>query len=77
MLLQIATGTTVSDTVTVDVHIELLPFTSVTVIVTVFAPMFAQVNVLGLTTKLARPHASLDALLTASESILTLPVLFN
>jgi hypothetical protein len=77
MFLQMAAGLMVSDTVTVDVQIELLPFTSVTVIVTVFAPMFAQVNVLGLTTKLARPHASLDALLTASESILALPVLFN
>jgi hypothetical protein len=70
MFLQLATGTIVSDTVTVDVHIELFPFTSVTVIVTVFAPMFAQVNVFGLTTKLAIPHASLDALLTANESIL-------
>jgi hypothetical protein len=77
MFLQIATGTTVSDTVTVDVHIELFPFTSVTVIVTVFAPIFAQLNVLGVTTKLARPHASLDALFTANESILALPVLFN
>jgi hypothetical protein len=39
--------------------------------------MFAHVNALGVTAKLAIPHASLDALLTANESILTRPVLLK
>ena len=58
-------------------QVELLLFTSTTVIVTVFAPMFAHVNALGVTAKLAIPHASLDALLTANESILARPVLLK
>ena len=66
-----------STTVTVDVHVELFPFTSMTVIVTVFAPMFAHVNAVGVTAKLAIPQASLDALFTAKESIVRLPVIFN
>ena len=58
-------------------QVELLPFTSTTVIVTVFAPMFAHVKLVGVTAKLAIPHASLDALLTANESILTRPILLT
>jgi hypothetical protein len=77
MFLQIATGATVSNTVTVDVRVAVFPFTSVTVIVTVFAPMFAQVKLLGLTAKLAIPHASLEPLSTASESMEAAPAPFN
>jgi len=77
IFLQTAVGAIVSTIVTVDIHVELLPFTSTTVIVTVFEPMFAHVNVLGVTAKLAIPHASLDALFTARESIVRLPVLFR
>jgi hypothetical protein len=47
MFLQMAAGTTVSETVTVDVQIVEFPEASVTVNVTVFAPMFAHVNELG------------------------------
>ena len=43
--------------------------------VTVFAPRFEQVKLLGLTAKLAMPHASLDALFTAKESMLAFPLL--
>ena len=77
IFLQTATGANVSNTVTVDVHVEAFPFTSVTVIVTVFAPMFAQVKLLGLTAKLAIPHASLEPLSIASESMEAAPAPFN
>ncbi len=43
-------GATLFSTVTVAVHVDTFPFTSVTVSVTVFAPSSAQVNVLGSTT---------------------------
>jgi len=77
MFLHNAVGATVSATVTVDVQTVELPDASVTVIVTVFTPIFEQVKLLGLTTKLAIPHASLDPLFTANESIVRLPVLFR
>ena len=40
----VVTGETVSDTVTVEVHVEVFPLVSVAVKVTVFAPRSAHVN---------------------------------
>jgi len=75
--LQIGVGDIVSNTVTVELQTAELPDASVTVIVTVFAPIFAHVKLFGLTAKLEIPHASLDALFTDNESIVRLPVLFK
>ena len=77
MFLHTAVGATVSATVTVDVQTVELPDASVTVIVTVFAPIFAHVKLFGLTAKIAIPQVSLDPLFTANESIVRLPVLFR
>jgi hypothetical protein len=74
IFLQYATGADVFNTVTVAVLVELFPCTSVTVMVTVFAPELAQVNAFGDTEKLAIPQASEEPLFTANESIATLPV---
>ena len=51
-----------STTVTVDVHVDTLPLASVTVNVTVFAPVFVQSNALGLTL-IVYEQLSLDPLL--------------
>jgi len=49
MLLHLATGLTLSSTVTVLLQVETLPLLSVTVRVTVFGPILAQVKLFGLT----------------------------
>src|SRR6185503_14790264 len=74
MFWQTAVGATSSFTVTVAVQVELLPFTSVTVSVTVFGPTLAQVKVLGVTLRLAMPQASLLPLFTWAAVIVALPV---
>ena len=53
-----AVGAILSSTITVDVQLALLPFTSVTVRVTVFGPISAQVKFSGLTEILAIPQLS-------------------
>src|SRR4030042_2060194 len=71
---QTATGEIVSITVTVAVHWSVLPLLSVTVRVTVFAPISAQVKSVTSRTMLAIPHASLLPLLISAAVIVTLPV---
>ena len=71
---QIAVGATLSSTVTVAVHVLELPFTSVTVKVTVFGPTSAQVNELGLTESDAIPQASVEPPSTSAAVMDALPV---
>jgi hypothetical protein len=61
----------VFNTVTTEVEDELLPLTSVTVIVTVLTPELIQENELGETENEAMPQLSVEPLLTAKESKLT------
>jgi hypothetical protein len=74
---QIATGATLSSTVTVAVQVLLLPLTSVTVKTSVFAPTSEQTKADWLKLKLAIPQASLLPLFTAAAVVLPLPVLSN
>src|SRR5258708_1103198 len=59
MLLHLATGLTLSSTVTVLLQVETLPLLSVTVRVTGLGPTLAQVKLFGLTLLEARPQAAL------------------
>jgi len=77
MLWQSAVGGVTSLTVTVAVQVDEFPFTSVTVSVTVFAPIFAQVNDEGETLMLAIPHASELPLLTCATVMVTFPAAFK
>ena len=70
---QLATGGTVSSTVTVAPQEETLPFTSVTVKVTVWLGTSAQVNVLSSKEMLAIPQASLEPLFTLLAEVVPLP----
>ncbi len=74
---QFATGFTLSSTVTVLVQVEELPFTSVTVRVTVLAPTFAQVKEVGEAESEAIPQASVLALLIAEAAMVTEPPAFR
>src|SRR5688572_31859218 len=56
------TGRILSSTVTFALHVEVFPFTSITVRITVFIPRFIQLNVIGDTLMDAIPHASLEPL---------------
>ena len=62
--MQLTTGLIKSSTVTTAVPVETLPFTSVTVKVTVLFPTSAQLNIVELTVTLAIPTLSDDPLLT-------------
>ena len=53
-----------SATVTLLVQVELLPLLSVTVKVTVLAPIFEQLKLVGLAARLAMPQASFEPLST-------------
>jgi len=57
----------------VAVHVEVFPFTSVTVSVTVFAPTLLQLNVEGETLMLAIPQASELPLLICAAVMLAAP----
>jgi ABC-type maltose transport system permease subunit len=61
----------------VVVHVLTLPFTSVTVNVSVLAPTSEQLNAVWLNTMLAIPHASDEPLFTAVAVVLPLPDAFN
>src|SRR5438128_450865 len=74
IFLHLATGLTLSSTVTVLEQVETLPLLSVTVRVTVFGPTLAQVNELGLTLLEAMPQASLLPLSTCAAAMLALPL---
>src|SRR6266545_4892620 len=74
---QTATGATESATVTVAVQVWLLPFTSVTVRVTVFGPMLLQSKLVWSRLRLAMPQASLLPLLIWAGAIVAFPVASN
>src|SRR5260370_1260870 len=74
MLLHLATGFTLSSTVTVLLQVETLPLLSVTVRVTVLGPTLAQVKLFGLTLREARPQASLLPLSTSAGIMPAWPV---
>src|SRR5687768_9335845 len=71
---QLIVGGVLSTTVTVAVHWLLLPLASVTVSVTVFGPLLAQVKVLGLTVRESIPQLSLLPLSTSAPVIEALPL---
>ena len=67
-------------TVTVVVQVELLPLSSVTVSVTVFAPIFVQSKLLGLIAKvkaLSAVQLSVDPLLICAAVIVAAPLASN
>ena len=70
-------GSTASSTVTTAVQVDVLPLSSVTVSVTVFAPTLVQSNELGLTLRSATPQLSEDPLFTSEPDILTEPLASN
>ena len=74
ILEQLATGFTISSTVTVAVHVELFPFTSVTVRVTELAPILAQVKVEGETVIVSIPQLSDEPLSMSVAAITAFPV---
>ena len=57
---QVTEGSIVSSTVTVALQVSELPAASCTVNVTVFAPMFAQLNTAGDTERLVTPVSSVE-----------------
>ena len=73
MFWQITIGSTLSSTVTFEVQVDTFPLTSVTVSVTVFAPMLEQSNVFGSTTKLAMAQLSAEPLSTSAGIIEAFP----
>ena len=76
MFWQSAVGGVTSRTVTVAVQVAVLPLPSFTVNVTVFAPKFEQVKLLGDTDcAVAVPQLSVEPLLTCDAVILALPPL--
>jgi hypothetical protein len=74
---QSAVGAMLSTTVTTAVQVEIFPFTSVTLNVTLLVPMLAQVNVFGETESEAIPHASELPLFTCAAVILAVPAVFS
>ena len=73
----ITTGKVVSVTVTMAVPVLTFPFTSVTVKVTVLAPILAHEKLVGLTTIVAIPLLSVEPLLIWEAVILAVPDAFN
>ena len=73
MFVHTAVGGVTSFTVTVAVQVDEFPFTSVTVNVTVFAPVLAQVNEEGETDNVAIPQASELPLLICAAVIVAEP----
>ena len=68
-----AVGGKTSSTVTVASHVEIKPFTSVTVNVTVLVPMFEQSNAVGETLRLSIAQLSELPLSTSAATILAFP----
>ena len=74
----VITGSILSVTVTVAAHVELKPFEFVTVNVTVFAPISAQLKEEGLTENVsAAPFGSVEPLLTSFPDIEAFPAASN
>ena len=68
------TGFSLSCTVTVEVHVAVLPLKSVTVRVTIFAPTLAQVNAFGEAENEAMPQLSVEPPSMSVPVIDALPV---
>src|SRR5688500_8959496 len=77
MFWQIAVGAILSSTVTVAVQVDVFPFTSVTVKVTVFGPPLAQVQLVISSDRLWIPHASLLPLSICAAVIVAVPAAFS
>ena len=75
--LLLATGAILSTTVTIAVQVEALPVLSLTVKVTVFGPILAQVNLEGLILADLIPQASLIDAVTSAAQTITFPHLFS
>ena len=73
----IATGATLSSTVTIEEHVDTFPLMSVTVNITVLAPMFEQSNVLISIVIESIPHASLEPLSICVAVIVANPCASN
>src|SRR5690606_15309562 len=71
---QFATGATLSSTVTIVVQVEVFPFTSVTVKVTVFGPTSAQVKSVRSIEVLAIPQASVLPFSISATVMLAFPL---
>ena len=75
IFLQIAFGPTASITVAVEVHVELLPYPSVTVKVTgTILPACAQVKLLGDTASVTAVQLSVDPLFTSEARRVAFPL---
>src|SRR5690606_36120346 len=68
-----ATGATLSSTVTIVIQVEVFPFTSITVNVTVFGPTSAQVKSVTSIEVLAIPQASVEPPSTSAAVMEALP----
>src|SRR5690606_39124382 len=77
MLRVTTTGAVMSSTVTIAVALSVLPFTSVTVSVTVLAPTSPQSKLFWLSVIEAIPQESVDPLSMSAAVILALPVVSN
>ena len=77
MSLQTATGLTLSSTVTIEVHVEEFPFTSITVDVIKLIPMFEQVKSYCDKMIVSIPQLSELPPSKSEATILTVPVAFN
>jgi hypothetical protein len=75
--LQSAVGAMLSSTVTVALHVEIFPLTSVTVKTVGLAPTFAHVNALGKTVMEAIAQLSLEPLSIDALVMLAFPVASN
>ena len=69
-----AFGAMLSTTVTVDVQVELFPFTSTTVKVTVFGPTWAHVKAVCESVLVAMAQLSFDPLSTSATVRVALPL---
>ena len=72
-----ATGTKLSSTVTVALQVEILLLLSVTVNITVLAPKFAQVKLVGSILNVTAPQASFEPLSISEATILAFPEASN
>ena len=68
-------GSTLSSMVTVAVHVEVLPASSVTVSTTEFAPILSHVNVITSIVRLVNPQSSNEPPSTSSGLMCTYPVI--
>ena len=71
---QVIAGAVTSAMVTVELQVAALPFTSVTVSITVFGPLSAQVKAVLPAVRVAMPQASVDPLSICEAVMVAWPV---